>query len=108
MTGDPVKITGGLAVRKGAWGPSLLPMFLSFPVVSSIVQIDPFRPGPSHSATDGLSDLVQIFLAGPPLLGSFERTFFFFPHQDQNPLSALVISEGGMKEGLLYLDPMGL
>jgi hypothetical protein len=42
--------------------------FLSFPVVSSIIQTDHFTSGLSHSATltVSLSDLVQIFLADPP------------------------------------------
>ena len=38
----------------------------------SIVQINPFRPSPSHSATDSLADLVYRFLTGPPLLGDPE------------------------------------
>jgi hypothetical protein len=52
-------------------GPTLLCMFMSFSVLSlSIVQINPFRPSPSHSTTDSQSFQFSVkFLAGPPLLG---------------------------------------
>ena len=42
----------------------------------STVPINPFRPNPSHSATDSLSDFVEIFLAGLHLLGGAGEVFF--------------------------------
>ena len=47
----------GPAFRKGAWGPTVFHMFLSFSVLSVLptLQINPFILSPSHSETDSQS-----------------------------------------------------
>jgi hypothetical protein len=77
----------GPAVRKGAWGPTML----HFSCLSqqyhylSIVQINPFRPSPSHSATESQSFRfgVKIFRRSA-LVGRPKKIFF---HQGPSPLS---------------------
>jgi hypothetical protein len=45
-----LKLPGPGGPKGGLW-PVIVACFLSFPVVSSIIQTDPFTPGLSHSAT---------------------------------------------------------
>jgi hypothetical protein len=85
MEGDPVQITGGRQSRRVP-GARLFCMFCLSRLYHylSIVKINPFRPSPSHSATESQSsDIVYRFLVGPPLLG--DRTKFF--RRGPNPLS---------------------
>lgn len=57
-------------------GPHCVSHVFAFLGNLSIVQISPFTPSPSSlQLTVSLSDLVWIFLAGPPLLGA--RKIFF-------------------------------
>jgi len=69
----------GPAVRKGARGPTVFDMFLSFLVPQLFVslQIHPFRPSTSHSAIDSHSYRFRTQYFSRSALNGGPKTFFF-------------------------------
>jgi hypothetical protein len=77
--GKPLQMTGA---RPSGRGPGAGLFGTGFDVCRwyyclSIVQINPFRPSPSHSATESqpFRHIIRL-LAGPPLLGARKKIFF--------------------------------
>lgn len=77
------------AIRKGTQGPKLLYTFLSFSVVSSLADYNPFRRNPCHTTTESqsLQSNVKIFGQSAPA-GGPENVL----HRSPNPVSAAVRS----------------
>jgi hypothetical protein len=84
--GKPGKITGARPSGRDPEAPQICLCFCIYRFYHflSFLKINPFNPSSSHSATEGLPDLVQRFVVGPPLLGG-RKNFF---HWSPNPLSA--------------------
>jgi hypothetical protein len=77
------------AVQKGSQASEVLHMFLYLSVVLlvSILQINPFRPSPSHPSTDSQSFRFCVNIFSQSTLGG-RKLENFFVNRGQNPQSA--------------------